>query len=104
VRWERKGFDVPGCTSGDCHWRALATEYVLENDTGVVGLALGPGFAVAAPGAGVNVVVIVVACLELSDGRGNDEGTESEDGGDSKAHGEVVGEERRGLIGWCSRV
>ena len=103
-RWEIKGYDVPCCASGDCHGRALATEYALENDTGVVGLALGPRLAVAAPGAGVDIVVVVVACLELSSGRGDDKGTESEDGGESKAHDVLIGEERRGLAGWCSRV
>jgi len=100
---ERVG-NEPGCACVNSRGIALAIGNALENNTGVVGLALGPRLAVATPGAGVDIVVVVVACLELSSGRGDDKGTESEDGGESEAHDEVVGEERRGLTGWCSRV
>jgi len=70
--WTRaleNGINEPGRACIESHRRAMAIEYVLENGTGLVARALGPGLAVAAPGAGVNVVVVVaMACLELSDG------------------------------------
>ena len=65
---------------------------------------MSPRLAVAAPCAGVDIVVVVVARLEFSGGRSDGECTESEDGGESEAHDESVGVERRGLVDWCSRV
>ena len=105
ARWEDKGLDAPGCTNSSSHWQAMAIECALKNSTGFVGLALAPRLAVAAPGAGLNIVVVVaMTCLERGGRRGDDEGTESEDGGESEAHDEIVELERRGLAGWCLRV